>query len=176
MRVWRATAQSEHKLDPSVIDAFTTNDELLPSSPPMNNQELHNALPTARLPAACTWSSSNAVCCSNSGDVVACWGFKSWQHPLYCADWFSNRTILLCRYTIITHRYRLLVWDQCSGDRILPHVTSQLLSILQYCGTGCRSATMAEPLASSGLARCEAVLHGYGTSPLEEGGRVVPGL
>ena len=39
-------------------------------------------------------------------------------------------------------------------------------------GTGCRSAALVAPLASSGLVRCEAVLHGYGTSPLEGG--VVP--
>ena len=30
-----------------------------------------------------------------------------------------------------------------------------------------QSAAMVAPLASSGLARCEAVLHGYGTSLLE---------
>ena len=39
-----------------------------------------------------------------------------------------------------------------------------------FCRTGCRSVTIAAPLASSGLARCEAVLHGYGTTPLEGGG------
>ena len=37
-------------------------------------------------------------------------------------------------------------------------------------GTGCRSAAVTPPLASSGLVRCEAVLHSYGTNPLEGGG------
>ena len=40
-----------------------------------------------------------------------------------------------------------------------------------FCGTGCRSAALAAPLASSGPVRCEAVLHSYETSPLE-GGRL----
>ena len=35
-----------------------------------------------------------------------------------------------------------------------------------------QAAAMAASLASSGPARCEAVLHGYGTSPLEGGGGV----
>ena len=39
--------------------------------------------------------------------------------------------------------------------------------LCRFHGTGCRSAAMAAPLASSGPARCKAVLHGYGTSPLE---------
>ena len=38
-----------------------------------------------------------------------------------------------------------------------------------FCGTGCRSEAMATPLASSDPARCEAVLHGYETRPLEGG-------
>ena len=42
-----------------------------------------------------------------------------------------------------------------------------------FCGTGCSSAAMAASLANSGPVRCETVLHGYGTSPLEGGG-VVP--
>ena len=40
-------------------------------------------------------------------------------------------------------------------------------------GTEYRSPAMVPPLASSGPARCEAVLHSYGTSPLEGVG-VVP--
>ena len=36
-----------------------------------------------------------------------------------------------------------------------------------FAGTGCRSTVMVAPPASSGPARGEAVLHGYGTSPLE---------
>ena len=39
----------------------------------------------------------------------------------------------------------------------------------RFCCTGCRSAAMATPLTSSGLAKCEAVLHSYGTSPLDRG-------
>ena len=39
-----------------------------------------------------------------------------------------------------------------------------------FAATGCRSAAMAAPLTISGSARCEAVLHGYGTIPLEGGG------
>ena len=38
-------------------------------------------------------------------------------------------------------------------------------------GTGYTSAAMAAPLASSAPVRNEAVLHGYGTSPLEGGGK-----
>ena len=36
-----------------------------------------------------------------------------------------------------------------------------------FAGTGCRWAALAAPLASIGLTRCEAVLHGYGTNLLE---------
>ena len=39
--------------------------------------------------------------------------------------------------------------------------------LCRFHSTGCRSAAMAAPLASSGSARCEAVLHSYGTSLLE---------
>ena len=42
--------------------------------------------------------------------------------------------------------------------------------------TGCRSAALAVPLASNGLARCEAVLHGYGTSPFAGSGGGEGGL
>ena len=41
--------------------------------------------------------------------------------------------------------------------------------LCRFRGTGCKSAAMAAPLASSGLAKGEAVLLGYGTSPLERG-------
>ena len=42
--------------------------------------------------------------------------------------------------------------------------------LCRFCGTGCKSAAMVAPLASSGPVRGEAVLHSYGTSPLEGGG------
>ena len=37
--VQRATAYSEHKFDTPLIDESPTSDELLPSSPPIDNQE-----------------------------------------------------------------------------------------------------------------------------------------
>ena len=43
-------------------------------------------------------------------------------------------------------------------------------SLCHFRGTGFRSAALVAPLASNGLARCEAMLHGYGTTPLEKGG------
>ena len=39
--------------------------------------------------------------------------------------------------------------------------------LCHFYGRGGRSAAIAAPLASSGLARCETVIHGYGASPLE---------
>ena len=43
----------------------------------------------------------------------------------------------------------------------------------RFNATGCRFAAMVAPLASSGLERCEAVLHGYETSLLGGRGGVV---
>ena len=44
--------------------------------------------------------------------------------------------------------------------------------LCRFRSTGYRSVVMAAPPASSGVMRCEAVLHGFGTSPLERGGEV----
>ena len=49
-------------------------------------------------------------------------------------------------------------------SRFIP-VACMMGGLCRFHVTGCRSAPMAAPLASSALSRCEAVFHSYGTSP-----------
>ena len=74
-------------------------------------------------------------------------------------------------YVCVCGVYVYVYWCVCEGMYVSVCMYVHLSMLGGSCcfrGTGCRSAAMAAPLAS--LVRCEAELHGYGTSPLKEGG------
>ena len=76
---------------------------------------------------------------------------EAWRYPH--RGKFLNLEVLLCHFLPLQGSYVCKIGVSC-----------------WYCGTGCRSVAMVAPLASSGLARCKVVLHGYENKPIGGGG------